>query len=233
LGALSCDFLLGAELIYTHNKHHQQCFQMVLEYYLKPGACYFCVQSRNREGMPDFVSMITTEKGWNVWWQIAPSVASAAEKKVKLKPKDVLTGDFRAGEKQPNGFVQRDEVYVFYIIQKPGGDVEVPIESLSLPGGKLVSTREAPPPEVEMLRDEQRVFQEEKIEASQQGEKMMQQLLPKAFIKLGPCSVLRLVRTTKRNGMKCIASGTQLSRRHKVIVCSVLLSWPLPWLPTP
>jgi len=176
LGPASCDFLLGAELIYVCNPHHQQCFQRILEYYLKDGGCYYCVQSRNREGMPAFLQQITAP--------MPPSIAApsaSASSPTSSAPIHVprfraywqevdpvhsgLTGLYRS-EKQPKGFVQREETYVFYVIQKlasSGVEEETPqldLDALSIPGGKLVDVRNQPAPEVAMLRDEKEARQE-------------------------------------------------------------------------
>jgi hypothetical protein len=167
LGPRSCDFLLGAELIYTYNKHHQHCFLRVLQYYLKPGGRYYCVQSMNREGMPEFVGDLLVAK-FKVRWQLATNPSG-------------IVGNYRA-EKAPKGFVQREEQYVLYIIQTPGGADECyDVAALSMEGGELLDAAEHPVPQVAMLRDGEKVLEEEKIEVTEAGQKLVQQLLPKAF----------------------------------------------------
>lgn len=173
LGPASCDFLVGAELIYTHNRHHQACFLKILQYYLKKGGRYYCVQSRNREGMPTFVADLLLTNGFTVHWQAAT-------------PESGLTGGYRT-EKVPKGFVQREEEYIFYVIQWGEADeasatANPPIATLSLPGGTLQSAADVPVPQVNMLRDGEQVLKEgAQIELTDEAKKLVQQLLPKAF----------------------------------------------------
>lgn len=177
LGPGSCDFLLGSELIYTYNRHHQDCFLRVLEYYLKAGGKYFCVQSMNREGMPEFLTDLAATDRFDVWWQRAEASSG-------------LLGLYTEKSRKPDSkeFVQREEEYVFYIIQKrqvPGVPESIDVKALSLPGGGpgLQNMREAPVPKVAMLRDAAAVMQHEgKMEGvTASGIGLVASMIPKAF----------------------------------------------------
>jgi len=102
----SIDVLIGGEIMYTNSKQHRTSLARTVNYYLKPGGIMYIVQSVNREGMKLFLELITSTYHYSV--DVRP-----------LALNDPLCSNLKEKRIKAGEFVQREEHYVFYTLQKP------------------------------------------------------------------------------------------------------------------
>lgn len=105
----SCDVIVGSEVMYTDSPQHRTSLYNVLSYYLRPHTGRFiCMQSINREGMPAFLTTLTTTHHYDV------TVTHISESTCSEWLPGLLLGGEGKGGKPASGFQQRDEQYVLY-----------------------------------------------------------------------------------------------------------------------